>query len=79
MELTNAIAKRIEDLLFEKNMTQYRLIKITCLNEKTVFDIMKGRSKDVKFSTITNIAFAFGLSLTEFFNDPVFAEDNLEY
>lgn len=77
MKLAEAVGKRTKELLFEKNMTQYRLTKITCLNEKTVSDLLKGKTTDVKFSTIYLIANALEISLIEFFNSPLFNEENI--
>ena len=78
MKYVEAVAKRINKLLIEKNMTQYRLIQTTCLNEKTIYDIMKGRSKDIKGSTILLIALAFDMELADFYNDPIFNKTDLE-
>lgn len=77
MKLAEAVGKRTKELLFEKNMTQYRLTKITCLNEKTLSDLLKGKTCDVKFSTIYLIANALEISLIEFFNSPLFNEENI--
>lgn len=77
MKLAEAVGKRTKELLFKKNMTQYRLTKITCLNEKTLSDLLKGKTTDVKFSTIYLIANALEISLIEFFNSPLFNEENI--
>ena len=52
MKLAEAVGIRTRELLFEKKMTQYRLTKITCLNEKTISDILHRKTSDIKFSTI---------------------------
>lgn len=78
MKLAEAVGKRTKELLFEKNMTQYRLTKITCLNEKTVSDLLKGKTTDVKFSTIYLITDALNIKLTEFLNSPLFDKENIE-
>jgi len=78
MTLAQAVGKRTQELLFSNNMTQYRLTKITCLNEKTLSDLIKGKTTDVKFSTIYLISNAFEISLVEFFNSPLFKEENIE-
>ena len=78
MKLAEAVGKRTKELLFKKNMTQYRLTKITCLNEKTVSDLLKGKTTDVKFSTIYLITDALNIKLTEFLNSPLFDKENIE-
>lgn len=78
MKLAEAVGKRTKELLFEKNITQYRLTKITCLNEKTISDLLKGRTTDVKFSTIYLIVEAFNMSILEFFDSSLFNKENIE-
>ncbi|MGN0961812.1 MAG: helix-turn-helix domain-containing protein [Christensenellales bacterium] len=78
MKLAEAVGIRTKELLFEKKVTQYRLTKITCLNEKTISDILHGRTSDIKFSTIYLIASAFKITLQEFLDSPLFSMDNLE-
>lgn len=78
MKLAEAVGKRTKELLFEKNMTQYRLTKITCLNEKTLSDLLKGKTCDVKFSTIYLIVEAFNMSILEFFDSSLFNKENIE-
>lgn len=78
MKLAEAVGIRTKELLFEKKITQYRLTKITCLNEKTISDILHARTSDIKFSTIYLISNAFNISLQEFLNSPLFDMDNLD-
>ena len=78
MKLAQAVGIRTKELLFHNNMTQYRLVKITCLNEKTISDIIHGKTTDIKFSTIYLISDALNITIQEFLNSPVFNMDNLE-
>ena len=78
MTIAEAVAKRTKDLLIEKNMTQYRLIKLTCLDKSTIQSIFKNKTKDIKFSTIYLIANAFGISVNEFINSSYFDVNNIE-
>ncbi len=78
MKLVEAIGKRVEDLLNEQeNMTQYQLAKLCGIPRSNVWKIITvdtTRSKTVKIDTIYQIADTFGLSLKEFFDDPIFDE-----
>ncbi len=78
MTLTQAVAKRTSKLLKDHNMSQYRLIKETCLDKTTIQSIMKGKTKDVKLSTIFLIADAFNMTISEFVNVDYFAKINIE-
>ena len=78
MKLAEAVGIRTKELLFKKNITQYRLTKLTCLNEKTISDILHARTSDIKFSTIYLISSAFNISIQEFLHSAIFDMENLE-
>ena len=78
MKLAQAVGIRTKELLFQKKITQYRLVKTTCLNEKTISDIINGRTSDIKFSTIYLISSALHITIQDFLNSPLFNEDNIE-
>lgn len=77
MKGSEAVGKRIEELLFKNNKTQYRLAKETCLNEKTLRDLIRGKTSDVKLSTVILIASSFNINLEQFFNSSLF--ENLDF
>ena len=79
MKISEAVAKRTKDLLKVKNMTKYRLTKITCLSKNAINKLLNNENKDVKLSTIRLIAEAFGMTLSEFFNDEIFNFNNIDY
>lgn len=78
MRLLEAVGLRTKELLTEKNMSQYKLIKIAKFNEKTIPEIIKGKTTDIKISSVYRIATAIGVSLTEFFDSPLFKESNID-
>ena len=78
MTLAEAVAKRTKELLCKHNMSQYKLIKITCLDKTTIQSILKNKTKDVKLSTIYLIAEAFGLTVSEFTNIDYFNNENID-
>lgn len=78
MTLAEAVTKRTKQLLFIQNKTQYRLAKSTCLTKSAIQSMFNGRTKGVNLSTICLFAQFFGMSLKEFFDDPVFDQENLE-
>lgn len=78
MRLLEAVGLRTKELLEEKKMSQYKLIKIAKFNEKTIPEIIKGKTTDIKVTSVYRIATAIGISLTEFFNSPLFKESNIE-
>ena len=78
MNLQEAVATRLNNLLREKNMTQYALCQKIGMNQTTTYNIMYGRCKSVTLKTICYLADGLGISLQEFINDPLFDKDNLE-
>ena len=78
MKLQRAVALRISNLLIKQNMTRYALCKKICMSEQTLKHIIDERNKDIKLSTITQIADGFDLSLEEFFADTLFDKNNLD-
>ena len=74
MTITEAVAKRIKNLY----MSQYRLIKETCLDKSTIQSILKLKTKDIKVSTISLISSAFNISIYEFFNCEYFEPNNID-
>ena len=78
LTVNDAVAKRISDLLTEKNMSQYRLEQESGIQHGSMQCIMNGRNKTVTLSTLIMISRGFGISLSEFLNDDVFASEDLE-
>ena len=77
MSISQAVAKRITELLKEKNISQYRLKHNACLSHETIKSIMKGKAKGVNLKTIIAIADGFGMSVSQFLNCDLFNYDNL--
>ena len=78
MTVNNAVAKRISNLLKEKNMSQYRLEQKSGIQHGSMQCIMNGRNKTVTLSTVIMLARVFDISLTEFLDDEIFCSEDLE-
>ncbi len=74
MTLTEAIGIRIKNLLQERGWTQYQLEKRGGVSRSTVNLIVNGHVRSAKLDTLYQIVATFGISLAEFFDDPIFAE-----
>lgn len=77
MNISQAVALRISQLLQEKNLTQYKLEHLACLSHDTVKSIMKGKAKGVNLKTIIALADGFGMTASEFLDSSLFDYDNL--
>jgi len=74
MKLSVAIGKRVENLLKERNMTQYQLYKDGGIPRSTISVTVDGKYKTVKMDTVYQITATLGITLKEFFDDPLFDE-----
>lgn len=77
MILNEALALRIEELLQENKMTQYRLAINSGVTAQSIADIRTQRNKTNALNIVYEIAQGFGLSLKQFFDSPLFEPENL--
>lgn len=77
MTLSEAVALRIEELMAERKLTQYRLYKLTGVAQTTIGDIRLKRNRSVSLIVIYGLAQGFGISLYDFFDSPLFKGDNI--
>lgn len=78
MTVGEATAKRIDEYLFERNITLYRLAKDSCVPITTLQNLYRNHTKSPTVSVIFKITDALGISIQEFFSSPLFAPENLE-
>lgn len=74
MKLSEAVGKRVENLLAERNMTQYQLYKNGGIPRSTISVTVGGKYKTVKLDTIYQIVATLGITLKDFFDDTLFNE-----
>lgn len=78
MTLNQAFAIRVREILKEKGMTQYKLEQLTGLYHSTMNAMMNNRIKSSNFKTMALIIRELGMSVTEFFDSPIFDFSNLD-
>ena len=76
MKLTDAIAKRVANLLKERNFSQYELYKRGGVPRSTLCDVINSNKKRISTETVYQICSTLEISLKDFFDDPLF--DNLD-
>lgn len=79
MNVSEAVAKRIRELLIEKDMTQYRLEQKSGILHGSMACILNGRNKTVTLSTIYMLARGFDMTIIEFLNDDIFLSNEVEF
>lgn len=73
MTLSEAIVKRMTVLMEEKGFNQYDFFAKGGIARSTVSQILSGaRQKRIAIATIYEMASTMGVTLREFFNDPIF-------
>ena len=68
VELNEAIIERMKELAAERNMTIHQVIKKGGLNQATISELMNGRTKHPKVSTIQKFCNGLNISLSIFFD-----------
>lgn len=74
MTLKEAIIQRILDLCDERDLTVNKLSTTCGMTQSTLNNIVNGRNKSTTVSTIKKICDGLGISITIFFNDPLFRD-----
>ncbi len=77
MTFNQAFAIRVREVLKAKNMTQYKLEQATGIYHSTMNSILNNRTSASNVKTISLIIRELGLSLSEFFDSPIFEFGNL--
>ncbi len=78
MKLSTAVALRISNILREKNISQYRLEKDIAMPHNTMKTLMGERNSGVNLKTVMQIIRGLDMTVSEFFNDPIFENPDLE-
>ena len=78
MTVCQAVAKRVNQLLIEKKMTQYRLEQNAGIQHGTMNGIMSARNRGIELNTVMMIARGFKMTVIDFLDDPVFTAEDLE-
>lgn len=74
MTLKEAIIQRILALCDERGLTVNKLSTICGMTQSTLNNIVNGRNKSTTASTVKKICDGLGITITDFFNDPLFQD-----
>ena len=72
MKLSEKIRKRIKFYLKEKNMNVWKLCKMSGIPCSTISTFMSGKTELLKLDTLLHMCEGFGITLGEFFTNPMF-------
>ena len=77
MTFNEALAERINELLSEKGLTQYRLAMNSGVTAQNIDHIRRQRNQTNAVNIVFQIAQGFGMTLKEFFDSPLFDLENI--
>lgn len=72
MNVGQAIRERIAELCEEKHITINKLANISGITQSTLNNIMSGRNNSTTISTIQKICDGLEITVTDFFDSPLF-------
>ena len=78
MTVNQAFSLRVREILKEKKMTQYKLEQATGIWHSTMTSILNNRTKSSNFKSMALIIRELGLTVSEFFDSPVFDLEELD-
>lgn len=78
MQLNKAVSTRLSELLNERNMTQYQLYMKSGVPRSTIGNIINCSYDSVKLRVIHELCQGLEISVSNFFQSPLFEENNLE-
>jgi len=78
MFLSKTVAQRVREILAERNMTQAQLERLSTIHHGTMNDFLKGEYKTPSMKTVYLIIKALDMKMHEFFNSPLFDNENIE-
>ena len=78
MKLNQAVSLRLQELLAERGMTQYQLFTKSGVPKSTIHNLIQCSYDSVKLRIIHELCQGFEISISEFFQSPLFEEINLD-
>ena len=74
-----AFVKRIDELLYKRDWSLYRLSKVSCVPLSTLKNFYRNHCKSPSLSLVYKIANAFDMTIIEFLNSPILSDNNVDY
>ena len=78
MKVCSAVVKRLRELADSKNISLYKLQKDSGIPEGTFLSLIYGNRNGVNLTTLLQLIQTLGVSPKEFFDSPLFNEENLD-
>lgn len=77
--LSNLIRKRMEELLYERDIRSVNMLaNKSYLTQSTVNNLINGKSKNPKLKTILLVCYGFDITVKDFFSSKLFEDFKIE-
>ncbi len=76
--VASAVVSRIKEILFEKDMSVYRLEKNTAMSHNTMQTLMRADNNSVNLKTVLLVCRGLGVTAEYFFASPLFEDEDLD-
>ena len=76
--VSSAVATRVREILKDKNMSIYRLEKITAMSHNSMQTVMRADNKSVNLKTVLLLIRGLNVTAKEFFDSPLFEDQDLD-
>ncbi len=77
MTIGEALGTRLSELMKERNLTAYKLFKLTGVSQTTIADILKVRNKAVNVRILLELCQGLNIELEDFFKSPYLKIENI--
>ena len=77
MKFNQLISKRAQRLLTDRKWTQYHLAQRSALPLSTLSHVLNCKSDTLTVETLLSICRGFDIRIADFFNDDIFAPENI--
>ncbi len=74
MKLYDAVLQRLKQIMAEKNASLYSLNKEGGIPKSTLSQVLNKKQSKIKLDLLYDILSTMGVTLKEFFDDPIFEE-----
>ena len=77
MNLNEAIAERLNELIEERGITAYKLYLKSGVSQSTISEIKNMRNKGATLKILFELCEGLEIGLSDFFNSPLFERGNI--
>ena len=78
MTLSEAVSTRIRQILKDRKITQYKLEQMSGISHNTMIFLLNNKYKSCNLRTLVIVIMSLNMTIKEFFDDELFANENLE-